>query len=243
MRPDGRLENELRPITFVIDYVVYPEGSVLINQGNTRVLCNVTVEENVPRWMLAQNVTGGWITGEYSLLPRSTHVRTPRETAGLSGRTQEIRRLIGRSLRAAVDLEKLGPRSLIIDCDVLQADGGTRTAAITGGFVAMALALRRMARSGVIPNDTLKNYVAAVSAGIVDGKPILDLCYQEDSSAQVDMNVVMNSDGEYIEVQGTAEGQPFNRQMLGDLLSLASTGIGELIEIQRNILAKSDPLR
>ncbi|MCU0484490.1 MAG: ribonuclease PH [Anaerolineales bacterium] len=242
MRPDGRLENEIRPVTFHIDYVVYPEGSVLISQGNTRVLCNVTVEENVPRWMSAQNISGGWITGEYSLLPRSTHIRTPRETSGLSGRTQEIRRLIGRSLRAAVDLEKLGPRSLIIDCDVLQADGGTRTAAITGGFVAMAIALKRMARSGVIPNDTLKSYVAAISAGIVEGMPVLDLCYQEDSSAQVDLNVVMNSEGEYIEVQGTAEGQPFSQQMLDALLNLARTGISGLIDKQRDILAKSDPL-
>ncbi len=236
MRIDGRRTDELRPVNLALDFVVYPEGSVLISQGNTRVLCNVSIEEGVPRWMQNQNVSGGWITGEYALLPRSTHVRTPRETSGLSGRTQEIRRLIGRSLRAAVDLEKLGPRSLIIDCDVLQADGGTRTAAITGGYVAMALALKRLAHNGLIPADTIKNVVAAVSVGVVDGQPVLDLCYQEDSSAQVDMNIIMNSEGEFIEVQGTAEGQPFQRQILNDLLDLAYRGIGELFEVQRNAL-------
>lgn len=237
MRPDGRKANEIRPVNLVLDYVVYPEGSVLITQGNTRVLCNVTIEEGVPRWMQNQNVLGGWITGEYALLPRSTHFRTPRETSGLSGRTQEIRRLIGRSLRAAVDLEKLGARTLIVDCDVLQADGGTRTAAITGGYVAMAVALHRLAQNGLIPTDTLKNAVAAISAGIVDERPVLDLCYQEDSSAQVDLNVIMNDQGEYIEVQGTAEGQPFPRAMLEELLDLAYIGIGELFEVQRKTLA------
>lgn len=236
MRPDGRKVDELRAVSLALDYVVYPEGSVLISQGNTRILCNVSVEEGVPRWMLSQNITGGWITGEYALLPRATHVRTPRETSGLSGRTQEIRRLIGRSLRAAVDLEKLGPRSLIVDCDVLQADGGTRTAAITGGFVAMAIALKKLTRSGIIPPDTLKSYVAAVSTGVIEGQPLLDLSYPEDSAAQVDMNVVMNSEGEYIEVQGTAEGLPFSRQMLDEMLDLARKGTAELFEIQRKTL-------
>lgn len=236
MRPDGRRFDQLRAVSLALDYVIYPEGSVLISQGNTRILCNVSVEEGVPRWMSAQNIMGGWITGEYALLPRSTHVRTPRETSGLSGRTQEIRRLIGRSLRAAVDLEKLGPRSLIIDCDVLQADGGTRTAAITGGYVAMAIALKKLARSGIIPPDTLKSHVAAVSTGVIEGQALLDLSYQEDSAAQVDMNIVMNSEGDFIEVQGTAEGQPFSRQLLDKMLSLAQEGIYELFEIQRNVL-------
>jgi ribonuclease PH len=225
-------------VKFTLDYITYPEGSVLISQGNTLVLCNATIENGVPRWMQTQQITGGWITAEYALLPRSTHTRTPRETSGPSGRSQEIRRLIGRSLRTAVDLDKLENRTCIIDCDVLQADGGTRTAAITGGYVALVLALKRLAQAGIIPPDTLKTGVAAVSAGIVDGEPALDLCYQEDSSAQVDMNVVMNAEGEFIEIQGAAEGKPFKRQQFNELLDLASQGIRQLLSLQQEILSK-----
>jgi len=239
MRSDGRGPDQIRPISLKIDFVDYPEGSVLITQGRTRVMCNVSIEDGIPRWMQAQGVTGGWITGEYALLPRSTHVRTPRETNGLSGRTQEIRRLIGRSLRAAVDLEKLGPRTCIIDCDVLQADGGTRTAAITGGYVALAVALKRLVHAGLIPADALKTTVGAVSVGIIDGETRLDLCYEEDSRAQVDANVVMTASGEFIEVQGTAEGDPFPRQAFNQILDLAQKGIYEIIAIQTNAVEEA----
>ena len=237
-RVDGRTTDELRPIVFTPHYVAYPEGSVLIAMGQTQVLCNVTVEEGMPGWMRAQGATGGWITAEYALLPRSTHRRTPRETSGLRGRTQEIRRLIGRSLRAAVDLEKLGERTCIVDCDVIQADGGTRTAAITGGYVALAIALRKLIQGGLLPADVLKTAVAAVSVGVVGGQPVLDLCYEEDSIAEVDVNVVMNAAGEFIEVQGTAEGAPFSRAMLDDLLNLAHEGIGQLLTLQQALLDK-----
>ena len=229
----------MRPISLKVDFIDYPEGSVLYTQGRTRVLCNVSIEDGIPRWMQAQGVTGGWITGEYALLPRSTHVRTPRETTGLSGRTQEIRRLIGRSLRAAVDLEKLGPRTCTIDCDVLQADGGTRTAAITGGYVALAVALKRLAQAGLIPTDTLKTIVGAVSVGLVEGEPRLDLCYEEDSRAQVDTNVVMTASGDFIEIQGTAEGEPFSRLEFNNLLDLAQKGIYEIVAIQERAVEES----
>jgi ribonuclease PH len=235
-RPDGRLASQLRPVTFALDYVSYPEGSVLISQGNTRVLCNVSIEAGVPRWMQVQNVPGGWITAEYAMLPRATHTRTPRETNGLSGRTQEIKRLIGRSLRAAVDLEKLGPRTCTVDCDVIQADGGTRTAAITGSYVALALALQRLSRAGEIPPDALRTAVAAVSVGVVAGEERLDLCYAEDSRAEVDFNVVMTAAGEFIEVQGTAEGKPFSWAHLQALLDLAQSGIEELVRLQEAAL-------
>ncbi len=239
MRSDGREADQLRPITFKIDFVDYPEGSVLVTQGRTRVLCNVSIDDSVPRWMQAQGVTGGWITGEYALLPRSTHVRTPRETNGLSGRTQEIRRLIGRSLRAAVDLEKLGQRTCIIDCDVLQADGGTRTAAINGGYVALAVALKRLAQAGLIPADTLKTVVGAISVGVIDGESRLDLCYEEDSRAQVDTNVVMTAAGEFIEIQGTAEGDPFPRPVFYRLLDLAQKGIFEILAMQKKAVEET----
>jgi ribonuclease PH len=237
MRIDGRKADELRTVSLKPGFVIYPEGSVLITVGNTRVLCNVTVEPGVPRWMQSQGNQTGWVTAEYAMLPRSTQVRTARETKGLGGRTQEIRRLIGRSLRAAVDLNKLGPWTCIVDCDVLQADGGTRTAAITGGYVALCLALRKLIAQRTIPSDIFLAPVAAVSVGIVKNQPLLDLCYQEDATAEVDFNVVMNADGRYIEVQGTAEGQPFSRQMLDTLLDLANQGIGELLEIQNRALA------
>lgn len=236
MRKDGREPNELRPVNMNPNFIIYPEGSVLITVGDTQVLCNVTIEAGVPRWMQSQQNQTGWVTAEYAMLPRSTQERTPRETKGLGGRTQEIRRLIGRSLRAAVDLKKLGAWTCIVDCDVLQADGGTRTAAITGGYVALALALRKMIARGEIPADVFLAPVAAVSVGIVAGQALLDLCYQEDSAAEVDLNVVMNADGHYIEIQGTAEGQPFARQRLDTLLDLANQGVEKLLEIQGHAL-------
>ncbi len=240
MRIDGRKAGELRPVEMITGYVEYPEGSVLISMGKTRVLCNVTVDDNIPRWMQNQGISGGWISGEYSLLPRSTHTRTPREINGLGGRTQEIRRLIGRSLRAAVDLEKLGTRSITVDCDVIQADGGTRTAAITGGYVALAIAIHRLIRQGAIPPETLRSPVAAVSVGMVDGQALLDLCYAEDSHAQVDGNIVMNANGEYIEVQSTAEGATFPRSILDQMLNLAAGGIGNLLRMQQKVLESSE---
>jgi ribonuclease PH len=233
-RPDGRQPDELRPIKFTLDYVDYPEGSVLIELGSTRVLCNASVEETVPAWMAGKGT--GWLTAEYALLPRSTHTRTPRETQGLRGRTQEIRRLIGRSLRAGVDLSLLGERTLVIDCDVLQADGGTRTAAVTGGYVAAALALRRLAERGAVPEEVLASPVAAVSVGVVAGQVRLDLCYTEDRDAEVDLNVVMTAEGRLIEVQGTAEGMPFSRTTLDHMLNLANLGIVSLVQRQREAL-------
>lgn len=234
MRPDGRAPDELRRTRFTPDYVVYPEGSVLVEVGETRVLCNLTVGEKLPAWR--QNSGAGWLTAEYALLPRSTHTRSPRETMGLRGRTQEVRRLIGRSLRAAVDLEKMGPRQLILDCDVLQADGGTRCAAIVGGYVALALALGRLSEQGVVSSEALLQPVAAVSVGVVDGEPRLDLCYAEDAQADVDLNVVADAHGRFIEVQGTAEGQSFGRETLDSLLDLALGGIEELVRLQRSVL-------
>ncbi len=238
MRVDGRRTNELRQVTITPNFVIYPEGSVLIAMGMTVVLCNATINDGVPRWMQTQDKPGGWITGEYALLPRSTHSRTPRETKGLGGRTQEIRRLIGRSLRAAVDLKKLGRRTVIVDCDVLQADGGTRTAAITGGYIAMAIALRKLVQANTIPPETMKSGVAAVSVGVINREAMLDLCYEEDSAAEVDFNIVMNGQGEFIEVQGSAEGKPFSKSMLEDLLNLACQGIDELLCIQKDTLEK-----
>jgi ribonuclease PH len=233
-RPDGRRLDELRLVKFTLDYVDYPEGSVLIELGNTRVLCNASIEETVPAWMAGKGT--GWLTAEYALLPRSTHTRTPRETQGLRGRTQEIRRLIGRSLRAGVDLALLGERTLVIDCDVLQADGGTRTAAVTGGYVAAALALRRLAEQGVVSEEALASPVAAISVGVVAGQARLDLCYAEDRDAEVDLNVVMTAEGRLVEVQGTAEGPPFSRETLDHLLDLADHGIVSLVQHQREAL-------
>lgn len=234
MRPDGRAPDELRLVDFELDYVIYPEGSVLIEMGSTHVLCNVTVGERLPAWRKNNDV--GWLTAEYALLPRATHSRTERENRGLRGRTQEICRLIGRSLRAAVDLEKLGPRQLIVDCDVLQADGGTRTASITGAYVALALALRRLAQQGALPPDVLRRQVAAVSVGMVEGEPRLDLCYVEDASADVDLNVVADDTGGFIEIQGTAEGRSFDRAALDSLLDLAVSGIERLMDLQKAAL-------
>jgi ribonuclease PH len=236
MRIDGRRTDQLRPTKLEVGYTRWAEGSVLIAQDETVVLCNASVEDRLPPWMQRENGSRGWITAEYSMLPRSTNTRTPRETAP-QARTQEIRRLIARSLRAAVSLDLLGRRQIIVDCDVLQADGGTRTASVTGGYVALALALRRLIAAGIVPPEVLLSPVAAVSTGVVDGEPLLDLCYAEDLRAEVDMNVVMTEEGRFVELQGTAEGRPFDRVMLGRLLDLAAGGIGELLRVQREALA------
>jgi ribonuclease PH len=239
MRVDGRQNDQLRPVSFTPDFTIFAEGSVLAAFGQTRVLCTVTLERGAPRWMQLQGKPGGWITAEYAMLPRATQQRTPRETNGLSGRTQEIRRLIGRSLRAAFDLTMLGERTCIVDCDVLQADGGTRTAAISGGYVALARAVSDLVEMREIPSQVYLPPVAAISVGVLYGEPMLDLCYAEDSRAEVDFNVVMNAAGHFIEVQGTAEGQPFSRSRLDELLNLAYRGIGDLFEAQRQVLGES----
>jgi ribonuclease PH len=228
-RDDGRSNKQIRPVEFVLNYVDYPEGSVLISIGKTRVLCNVSVEEQVPAWMEKNDLPGGWITAEYALLPRSTTTRVKRETQGLSGRTQEIKRLIGRSLRAGFDLSLLGNRTFIVDCDVLQADGGTRTASITGGYAALHLALKDLVEGGSISPEVFLSPVAAISVGILSGTPVLDLNYAEDSEAEADLNVVMNQEGEFIEIQGTAEGATFSRDTLDTMLGYAESGIQQLI--------------
>jgi ribonuclease PH len=234
MRRDGRAWDELRPVRMKPGFVEYAEGSVLIEAGRTRVLCNATVEDSVPPWRLGSGA--GWVTAEYALLPRSTHRRTRRETRGLGGRTQEIRRLIGRSLRAAVDLGQLGERTILLDCDVIQADGGTRTAAITGGYVALALAVQRLAEAGAVQLEVLTTQVAAISLGLVEGELLLDLSYDEDSAATADFNVVMTGEGRLIEVQGTAEGAPFDRDALDRVLDLAGQGIDRLLKLQWQVL-------
>ena len=228
MRPSGRAPDELRPVRFVRGYTRHAEGSVLVEFGQTRVLCTATVEPGVPHFL--RNSGRGWITAEYGMLPRSTHTRTQREAAKgrQTGRTQEIQRLIGRSLRACIDLAALGERTVTIDCDVLQADGGTRTAAITGGYVALADAVRPLTRRGDIRSTPLHGQIAAVSVGVYRGVAVLDLDYAEDSDAETDMNVVMNSGGGFIEVQGTAEGHAFRREELDALLDLAARGISRL---------------
>lgn len=228
-RYDGRSNKQIRPVEFTLNYVDYPEGSVLISIGKTRVLCNVSVEDQVPEWMKKNDLAGGWITAEYALLPRSTTTRVKRETQGLSGRTQEIKRLIGRSLRAGFDLSLLGNRTFIVDCDVLQADGGTRTASITGGYAALHLALKDLVEGGYISPEVFLSPVAAISVGILSGTPVLDLNYAEDSQAEADLNVVMNQEGEFIEIQGTAEGSTFSRDTLDTMLEYAESGIQQLI--------------
>ncbi len=235
-RLNNRRKDQLRPVSFEPGYVEYPEGSVLIMIGKTRVLCNVSVEDQVPPWLDRPDSTRGWITAEYALLPRSTNTRVKRETSGLSGRTQEIKRLIGRSLRAGFDLDLLGKRTLIVDCDVLQADGGTRTASITGGYLALAIAIGTLVDRGEISRDVFLAPVAAVSVGLLEGEALLDLDYREDSRADADLNVVMNADGEYIEIQGTGEGDSFSREELNQLLDLAEGGIRDLLELQRREL-------
>jgi ribonuclease PH len=236
MRKDGRKPDEMRRVKIKTKYLRHAEGSALIEAGETRVLCAVTVENRLPFFL--QGRGQGWITAEYSLLPRSTHTRTPREAARgkLSGRTQEIQRLIGRSLRAVVDLKGLGERQFVVDCDVLQADGGTRTLAITGACVALYEALTGLVKRGTLGGLPTMDFVAATSVGIVGGTPVLDLCYDEDSAADVDFNVVMTSRGRFVEVQGTAEGTCFSKTDMDRMLALAKKGIGELLEIQKKTL-------
>jgi ribonuclease PH len=233
MRHDGRQAGQLRPISLETGVSRHAEGSVLIGCGDTRVLCTATIEPRVPPWLKGKG--SGWVTAEYGMLPRATHTRSPREAARgkQGGRTLEIQRLIGRSLRAVVDLNALGERTITIDCDVLQADGGTRTASITGGYVALSLAAANLVRDSKLAASPIHGQIAAVSVGIVNGEPVLDLDYVEDAGAETDMNVVMNEAGAFVEVQGTAEGHAFQRTELDRLLDLATKGIGQLLERQR----------
>ena len=235
-RADGRGPKDLRPVKLELGYLEWAEGSVLLEMGKTRVLAAASFEAKVPKFLMG---TGrGWVTAEYSMLPRSTEVRTPREVGQgrPSGRTQEIQRLVGRSLRAVTRMDQLGENTIWVDCDVLQADGGTRTASITAGYIALALAIRKLRDRDLMTGDALATEVAAVSAGIVDGEPLLDLAYEEDARAEVDFNVVMTGDGRLVEVQGTAEGEPFSREELDKLVEVASSGIRQLVEIQRQAL-------
>lgn len=239
-RVDGRSPDQLRPITFTRGWLDHAEGSVLVEFGKTRVLCAASFTPGVPRWLVGKGQ--GWVTSEYSMLPRSTHTRSDRESVKgkLGGRTQEISRLIGRSLRAVVDMKGLGENTIVLDCDVLQADGGTRTAAITGAYVAIADAITWAKKAGHLAESAqaLKGSVAAVSVGIINGTPMLDLCYTEDVTAETDMNVVCTGTGEFIEVQGTAEGAPFDRALLDNLLNLAVKGCTDLTALQRTALAQ-----
>jgi ribonuclease PH len=239
-RSDGRAPDEIRQINFELNVAPYANGSVLVSVGQTRVICGVTIEETVPRWMKEQGVTGGWLTAEYSMLPYSTQTRKPRDVAKgrVDGRSVEIQRLIGRSLRAVVDLEKLGPRTVWVDCDVLQADGGTRTTAITGASLALAIACRKLVKEKKLDAAPMQKLVAAVSAGILDGQPILDLIYEEDKLVTVDFNLVATEDGEFVEVQGSGEEATFSGSQLDEMLVLARKGIGALIGAQRAVLAR-----
>jgi ribonuclease PH len=236
-RIDGRKANELRPVKITKNFISSAKGSVLIEMGNTRVICTASVDENVPGWMRYQKVPGGWVTAEYSMLPAATQDRTQREaTKGkIGGRTMEIQRLIGRSLRSIIDLKKLGRRQIYLDCDVIQADGGTRTASITGAYVALKLAVNRLMKEGLVKENPITDGLAAISVGIHKQVPILDLCYLEDSAAEVDANFVMTHSGKMIEVQGTAEGAPFSKDELMQMLDLAEKGINELTEIQNSV--------
>jgi ribonuclease PH len=235
MRTDNRQAGEMRPVEIVTGYLKTAEGSALIQVGNTHVLCAASVEDTVPPFL--RNSGKGWVTAEYSMLPRATARRTPREVSKgrVSGRTHEIQRLIGRAMRSVVDLAALGERTITVDCDVLQADGGTRTASITGAFVALALALRQLVEFRVLRSSPLRDYLAATSVGLVSGVPMLDLCYEEDSHADVDMNVAMTGAGQFVEVQATAEHRPFDDAQMNSLLGLARTGIAQLIEMQKKV--------
>ncbi len=239
LRVDARRADQLRPLRFQNHIAPHAAGSTLIEWGSTRVICGVTVEESVPRWMKEQGVTGGWITAEYSMLPYSTLTRKPRDISKgkLDGRSSEIQRLIGRAMRSALDLEKIGSRTICVDCDVLQADGGTRTAAITGSYVALALAVRKLTADGKLKENPLLKAVAAVSVGLIDGAVLLDLNYVEDVGASVDMNIVMNSGDEFIEVQGTGEEATFTRAQLDELLEAGRVGVRQLLEAQQKALA------
>jgi ribonuclease PH len=236
LRSGERAFNQMRSLTFSTNFVQTAEGSVLVSLGNTRVLTNATIEQGVPGWL--RNSGRGWVTAEYAMLPRSTATRTPRESekGKIGGRTHEIQRLIGRSLRSVVDMQALGERTVILDCDVIQADGGTRTAAITGAAVALGLALKALVAAGVLKQSPMKQLVAATSVGIVEGTPLLDLCYEEDSQAEVDMNVVMNADGALVETQATAEKGSFSRADLNRLIDLAEIGLKEIFAAQRAAL-------
>jgi len=236
MRTDGRADDQPRPFTVALNYLRFAEGSALVEIGNTRVLCAATVEDRAPLFLKGQGT--GWVTAEYALLPRSTAERTQREAVKgrLGGRTHEIQRIIGRSLRSVVDLRALGERTILLDCDVLEADGGTRTAAITGAFMALVLALVHLRQANKLRGWPLTDWLAATSVGLVDGRPMLDLCYEEDARAQVDMNVAMTGDGRFVEIQGTGEGMPFARAELDRLLALAGKGVTALIESQRDAL-------
>jgi ribonuclease PH len=247
-RPDGRTPDQLRPISFQRDFTEMSAGSVLVSFGRTRVLCTASVDEDVPRWMKGSGK--GWVTAEYSMLPGSSPERVDREAAKgkQSGRTVEIQRLIGRSLRAAIDMRALGERQIVVDCDVLQADGGTRTASICGGFLALHDAVTRLVQSGTITENPLHSYCAAISVGVCGGTPVLDLPYVEDSTAEVDMNVVMlrpvnGGEPRFVEVQGTAEGMAFSRGELDELLMLADTGLGRIFDLQAGLLSEAPPMR
>jgi ribonuclease PH len=239
-RSDGRVSDQIRAINFELGIAPHASGSVLVSMGNTRVICGVMIEEIVPRWMKEQGVTGGWLTAEYSMLPYSTQSRKPRDIAKgkLDGRSSEIQRLVGRSLRAVVDLEQLGPRTIWVDCDVLQADGGTRTAAITGASLAVAIACRKLADEEKIDIPPIRKLVAAVSAGVLDGVAVLDLNYEEDKAVTVDFNLVATEDGELVELQGSGEEATFSDEQLNEMLALGRKGVAELIEAQRAVLAR-----
>ena len=236
MRPDGRKNNEIRDVKVHRNFIGAAEGSVLISMGNTRVICTASIEDRVPLFLRDQK--RGWITAEYSMLPRATQARVVREssTGRISGRTHEIQRLIGRALRSVVDLSVIGERTIWMDCDVIEADGGTRTAAITGAFICLSDALKYALRNGLIDKTPLKDYLAAISVGVVNGEPRIDLCYSEDSTAEVDMNVVMTGDGKIVEIQGTAEGTPFSKTALDSLMKLAEEGINSLINMQKKLI-------
>jgi len=241
-RSDNRNPEQMRPVNIIPDYIATAEGSALIEIGNTRVICTATVEETVPGFL--KGAGKGWVTAEYSMLPRSTLTRTPRESARgrVSGRTHEIQRLIGRALRGVVDLTQLGERTITLDCDVIQADGGTRTASITGAFVALGLALEKLVEAGTLTSAPIRDFVAAISVGIVDGSILLDLCYEEDSRAEVDLNFVMTGSHKIVEIQATAEQHPFDEAQLKKMMEYAATGIDTLIARQRSVLQKL-PLR
>jgi ribonuclease PH len=236
MRPDGRNNNELRKVTITRNFIGTAEGSVLMELGNTRVICTASIEERVPPFLKDQN--RGWVTAEYSMIPRATQTRMLREsTAGkVGGRTHEIQRLIGRSLRSVVDMGIMGQRTIWVDCDVIQADGGTRTAAISGAFICVSDAFDYAVRKGLMIKNPLRDYLAAISVGIVNGEPVLDLCYKEDSSADVDMNIVMTGSGDLVEIQGTAEGNPFSSKMLDAMLGLSREGIDKLVSLQKDLI-------
>jgi ribonuclease PH len=242
-RGDGRLFNQLRNMKITPSFTKHAEGSALIEMGETRVLCTASVEPNLPKWL--QGSGKGWVTAEYGMLPRSTHTRISRDKATNSGRSQEISRLIARSLRASIDLKALGERSITVDCDVLQADGGTRTAAITGGFVALTLAVAKLKLAGLVPasSNPILQYVSAISVGLSDGEPLLDLNYDEDSAIGTDMNIVMTADGNFVEVQGTAETAPFSRKELDRVLTVATEGCRQLFEAQAQIVSNYVPLK